>query len=236
MGRRLLSWGGLAVLLAVAVASAGWHGPTPPEPPARRPAAERQATYAAAALAVRRASLVRGDLPRGFEEVLPRNRGERDAQDHLDLCGVPVPDPGHRLATEGHVYVAPGRRVRTDVVAYRPGYAEQALTRLRATPRSCARPIPPRAVQQPSALALRVRLGSSVQSAGPAGRQELLVLRSGDVLSLVEVHGATPGLALHLARLLGPRLQTATAGSGAGREPVAPQLPPPGPTGPPGQG
>jgi hypothetical protein len=216
VSRRLLSWSGLALLLAVAVASAAWDGSTTHEPPGRRPPGGPGATYAAAALVVRRAALGRGDLPAGFAEVSPRNRAERDALDHLDLCGGPVPSREHRLAADGRVYAAPGRSVRTEVVAYRPGLAEQALATLRAAPASCARPVPPRPVQQPGALALRVRPRFPVPPAGPARRHELVVLRSGDVLSLVELDGTAPGLTLRLARLLGTRLQASTSGSSSG--------------------
>ncbi len=215
MGRPLLAWVGCGVLLAVALVSAGWGGTTPPEPPGRRHAAQDRSTYAAAALVVQRAALGRRDLPAGFRELNPRNRGERDALDYLDLCGAPAPSQGHRLATDGRVYVAPGRSVRTVVVAYRPGFVEQALARLRDAPRSCSRPVPPRPVQQPGTLALRVRLRFPVPPAGPRGLHELVVLRSGDVLSMVELDGTADGLTLRLARVLGARLQTSTS---AGRE------------------
>jgi hypothetical protein len=217
MGRPVLSWVGLVVLLAVAVVSSGWdRSPSSGRPePARPAAAARGATYAAAARVVQQAALRQRDLPAGFAQVTPRNRGERDALDYLDLCGAPAPGAGHRLATDGRVYVASGSSVRTAVVAYRPGFAEQALTRLRNAPGSCARPVPPRPVQQPGTLALRVRLRFPVRPAGPQGRHELVVLRSGDVLSLVELDGTADGLTLRLARLLGARLQASTGGFAA---------------------
>jgi hypothetical protein len=213
MSRPLLAWVGFGVLLAVALVSAGWGGATPPsDPHARRPVTQDPAAYVVAAHVVQQAALRRRDLPAGFAQVAPRNRGERDALDYLDLCGAPAPGAEHRLATDGRIYAGAGRSVRTTVVAYRPGFAEQALARLRDAPQSCARPVPPRPVQQPGTLALRVRLGFPVQRAGPRGRHELVVLRSGDVLSLVELDGTAEGLTLRLARLLGARLQASTGG------------------------
>lgn len=209
MGRPLLSWVGVGVLLAVVVVSAGWDGSPStrePVPAEHRPATVQGAAYAQAALLVERAALVRGDLSAGFVEVAPRNRAERDAEDYLQLCGSSVPSPRFRVAAHGGVFMAPGLRVRSEVVAYAPGNVERALAELRALPRSCARPVRPRPVQQPSTLALRVQLTDPADQADASGRHELVVLRRGDVLSLVEVDGATPERTLGFARLLGARL------------------------------
>jgi hypothetical protein len=200
MGRPLVSWGAVAVLLAVAVASAGWGSRPGTSAP---PRARSQAGYTEAVRVVAGAALVRADLPAEFEQVPVHNRGERDEEAFLELCGSVVPSPQQRLVADGRVYAAPGRRVQAVVVAYRPGGADRALARLRAAPGSCARPVRPRPVQQPATLALRVRTSDL---ADPGGRREVVVLRRGEVLTLLEVDGPRSALPLALARVLGARL------------------------------
>jgi hypothetical protein len=200
MGRPLVSWGAVAVLLAVAVASAGWGSGPGAAPP---PRARSQAVYTEAVRVVAGAALVRRDLPAGFERVPVHNRGERDEEAFLELCGSVVPSPLHRLVADGRVYAAPGWRVQAVVVAYRPGGADRALARLRSAPPSCARPVRPQPVQQPATLAMRV---STNDPADPDARREVVVLRRGDVLSLLAVDGPRSALPLGLARVLGARL------------------------------
>jgi hypothetical protein len=201
--RPLVSWGAVAVLLAVAVASAGWVSrPHHPAPPRER----SEAVYDGAVRAVAGAQLQLRDLPAGFEQVPVHNRGERDAEAFLELCGAVVPSRLLQLVADGRVYSAPGRRVRAVVVSYQPGGADRALAGLRSVPRSCARPVPPRPVQQPATLAMRV---STTDPAAPGARREVVVLRRGDVLSLLEVDGPRSGLPLELARVLGARLLAA---------------------------
>jgi hypothetical protein len=202
----MVSWGAVAVLLAVAVASAGWRSrPDLPAPPrARASSTHQQSMYEDAVRMVAGAELQRQDLPRRFAPVAVHNRGERDAESFLELCGSVVPSPERQLVADGRVYAAAGRRVRAVVVAYRPGGVERALAGLRSVPPSCAHPVPPRPVQQPATLAMRVRTG---HPGHPSARRELVVLRRGDILSLLEVDGPSSSLPLELARVLGARLR-----------------------------
>jgi hypothetical protein len=203
MGRQVLAWVGLAALLVVAVASAGWGGPSAGPRPASQAPSAREVDL------VRAVDLRAGDLPGRFRRVVARDATDLDAGDRLDLCGVAAPTQAFRVAAHRQAFVAPqGQRVRTEVVAYRPGRVEEALAALRALAPRCSRPVPPAQVQQPGTLALRLRTRSTVGGQGPSGRQELVVLRRGQLLTLLEVDGSTATATLDLARLLGGRLES----------------------------
>lgn len=155
-----------------------------------------------AAALVRSLDLERRDLPVGFRAVTARDGTDLDAGDRLELCGAAVPSTAFRLAAHRGAFLASGgRRVRTEIVAYRSGHIEPALAELRATAPRCTHAVSPDGVEQPSTLALDVR------SAAPgAVRRELLVQRRGDVLTLLEVDQATGPLPLALSRVLGAHL------------------------------
>jgi hypothetical protein len=202
MGRSLLAWGGLTVLVVLAVVTAGW-GNSPGTRPARTPAPDP-------ASLVRKVDLDATDLSTGFREVTARDGTDLDVGDRLALCGAAVPAEGFRLAAHRRAFVAPGhRRIRTEVVAYRRGHGERALDELRDAAPTCARPVPPEPVEQPGTLALRVRGFDPV--AGSV--RELVVERRGDVIVLLEVDGRRGDvrrgrLALDLARVLSSRLES----------------------------
>jgi hypothetical protein len=209
MGRALLSWVGFAVLVGLAVVSAGWGG-GPPRGPSQAPAptpSRSHAAYVVGARAARVDDLTRLDLPAGFHRVRPRDRAERDADDRLEVCGRPVPDTGHRLGVHGRDFAtASGQRVRTLVSVYAPGAVEAVLDRLRATTSACAAPVAAQPVQQPDTMALRVRLPAPSGGPGVARHAELVALRRGDVLTLLHVEGMPAPRTLDLARLLDRRL------------------------------
>jgi hypothetical protein len=146
------------------------------------------------------------DVPAGFREVTPRAASDLDPGDRLDLCGIPEPPEERALAADRRAYVAAdGRRIRTEVVAYRHLGADRALASLHALAATCARPVPPEAVEQPATLALRVRTPHGYARGLP---EELLVERRGNVLVVLQVDAVPGPLALDLARLVSLRLET----------------------------
>jgi hypothetical protein len=208
MGRQLLAWLGLAALLVVAVVSAGWGGPS--TGPGNRPATpspQPEPVSAARAVAlVRAVDIVPRDLPGRYRRTVARDATDLDAGDRLDLCGVAAPSQAFRMAAHRRAFVArSGERVHTEVVAYRPGRVAKALAALRALAPRCSRPVPPAPVEQPSTLALRVRTADLGER---STRHELLVLRRGDVLLLLEVDGAKGSLAVEVARRISARLES----------------------------
>jgi hypothetical protein len=154
--------------------------------------------------------LDRRDVPAGFREVTARGASDLEPGDRLDLCGTAAPPEGRRLAADRRAFVAAdGRRIRTEVVAYRPGGAARALAVLRAVAPACTRPVLPGPVEQPGTLALWVRSPHRPANGRP-GRlvEQLLVERRGDVLVVLQVDLPRGPLTLDLARLVSLRLES----------------------------
>jgi hypothetical protein len=199
--RSLLWWAAAAALIVVAVVTADWGSGSRRNPP---PAQAAQPVTSARE--VQDIDLTPRDVPAGFRQVTPRGSSDLDPGDRLDLCGIPEPPEGRRLAVDRRAYVAPdGRRIRTEVVAYRQLGADRALTSLHALAAACARPVPPAQVEQPATLAMRVRSPRRAFSELP---EELLVERRGNVLVLLQVDAPRGPLALDLARLISLRLES----------------------------
>jgi len=205
--RQWLGWVAFAAVVVVAVATAGWGNATSqprrrldPSPSASPPSG---LTAGAAVALVKKADLRSGDLPRTYLEVVARGSSDLDPGDRLHLCGGAIPSETGRIAGHRRAYVAgEGRRVRTEIAAYRPGGAEHALEQLRRIAPTCSKAVPPRADELPSAMALRV----TIDSDGGSSRRELVVQRNGDLLSVLEVDGNPPSMTLDLSRLLAARL------------------------------
>ena len=200
--RSLLWWVAAAALIVAAVVTADWgSGGRPVTPP---PA--RAAQPVTSAREVQDIDLTQRDVPAGFREVTPRAASDLDPGDRLDLCGIPEPPEERALAADRRAYVAAdGRRIRTEVVAYRHYGADRALSSLHALAATCARPVPPEPVEQPATLALRVRSPGRL----PGGLMEqLFVERSGNVLVLLQVDAPQGPLPLELARVLSLRLES----------------------------
>jgi hypothetical protein len=205
--RQWLPWLAVAVLVAVAVATAGWgndtsqrrHRPTPVPPP------ESVSVVRPVAL-VTRADLVRDDLPSDFHEVLARAGNDLDPGDRLHLCGAAVPPAAGRIAGHRRAFLTlDGRRVRTEVAAYADGdAADRALSAVRHQAEACSESVPPGRFELPSVLALHVRLDPTSRQ---PGLREVLVLRSGDALAVLETDGVTPAQTIDLARLVAARLE-----------------------------
>ncbi|MEP7089605.1 MAG: hypothetical protein ABI776_05790 [Nocardioidaceae bacterium] len=213
MLRRVLPWLAFAVLVGVAVATAGWGsgGTATPDPARPSTAPSRTPSDGPTSLSSPEAqSLVHNiglglrDLPPGFVRDRAGTRTALDEDASLDLCAASYPSESFRLAAHSVVYVAPdGRRVRTRVIAYEHGVADLALGELRRAAPSCTRPVRPRQVQQPGTLALRVRATGSLNR---AARHEVVVERREDVLVLLDTDGTTGPFTFDLARLLSLRL------------------------------
>jgi hypothetical protein len=206
---RVLPWLVLAALVVAAVLGAGWHtggtlAPGSADPSGAASPAGTSLSEAHAQRLARTVRLLPGDLPRGF---LPDPAGPDttvDEETGLDLCAASFPSDGSRLAARSEVFSDPvGRRVRTRVVVYRDGAAEQALAELRRAAPRCTRAVPPRPVQQPDTLALRVL---STGSLNRAARHELVVERRADVVVLLDTDRLSGATMLRLARTLGGRL------------------------------
>ena len=218
--RHWLSWLAVVALVAAAVATAGWGNDTSEErhEPAPAPAGTRVSVVAAVGL-VERIDLVRDDLPAGYREVPARAGNDLDPGDRLHFCAAAVPAATGRLAGHRRAFRAPdGRRVRTEVAFYANDGAARALAALRAQAPRCSVPVPPGGVELPSSLALHVRVRP-----GPDGprRRELVVLRSGAVLEVLEVDGADASRTVELARLLAGRLASSGEPARAGVPPAA---------------
>ena len=201
----------MTAVVAAAVLLAGWgNGAEPsarPAPPPVRgtplPAATSLSSAEAQSL-VHNVRLEPRDLPPAFAPARADTRNVLDEQAGVDLCGADYPSEEFRLAAHSTVFDAgDGRRVRTRVIAYERGRAEQALAELREAAPTCSRAVPPEPVEQPGTLALRVR---STGSMNRAARHELVVERRGDVLVLLDTDRTAGSLTLHLARRLGVRL------------------------------
>lgn len=230
------------VLVAVVLAGRGTGGdvtpgpsrprPSPTAGPTASPAAGPARLSAASARAVvRDVALLAADLPAGFGAGGAGDR-RRDVTLAAGPRHQPCPRGGDGGRTDGRTdgridaggdwraLVALGRervafasgdhrlRVVQEVVAYPPGGADRAVDALRRGVERCSRPVPAEPVQQPSTLALRVLLD---RSAG-APRREVLLERSGEVVSLLQVEGPAGDLALELARTTGVRLLQALPG------------------------
>ena len=203
--RQWLGWVASAAVVAVAVATAGWgndtsvrrHQPPPSVPPTSTSAVRPVALVA-------RADLTLSDLPGGYHEVQARSGSDLDPGDRLHLCGAAVPPAAGRVAGHRRAYLGPGRRrVRTEIAVYADGRADRALDALRTLAPRCSRPVPPGGVELPSVLALHVALDRT--TADPE-RREVVVLRSGEALAVLEVDGAAPGRTVELARTVAARL------------------------------
>ena len=212
MLRRVLPWLAAVALVVAAVVTVDWgggpstSGPTPGRTPSPLPATRSVTSLAQARQLVHGIRLRPRDLPARFAASPADTRTVLDARAGLDLCGAAYPSEGFRLAARGAVFEAvDGRRVRTRVIAYEAGGAEQALAELRAAAPACSRPVPPGPVEQPGTLALRVR---STGSRNRSVRHELVVERRGDVLVLLDTDRTTGALTLDLARVLSGRLLT----------------------------
>ena len=200
--RSLLWWAAAAGLVVAAVVTADWGSGNPPTS-----APEAAAQPVTSAREVQDLDLTRRDVPAGLREVTPRGSSDLDPGDRLDLCGVPEPPEERALAADRRAYVAPdGRRIRTEIVAYRHYGADRALASLQALAEACSsRPVPPGPGEQPATLAMSVR---------PPGRlpgalvEQLLVERRGNVLLVLQVDAPPGPLALNLARLLSLRLES----------------------------
>jgi hypothetical protein len=96
--------------------------------------------------------------------------------------------------------------MRTEVAVYADGGAARALDAVRTLAPHCSQPVPPGSVELPSVLALHVAL---VRTAADPEPREVVVLRSGDALAVLEVDGAGPARTNELARLVAARLVAA---------------------------
>jgi hypothetical protein len=199
--RSLLWWVAAAALIVAAVVTADWGSGGPATPP---PA--RAAQPVTSAREVQAIDLTPRDVPAGFRQVVPRASSDLDPGDRLDLCGIPEPPEQRRLAADRRAYVATdGRRIRTEVVAYRHLGADRALTSMHALAAVCARPVPPGPEEQPATLAIRVRSPGRL----PGGLvEQLFVERSGNVLVVLQIDAPPGPLALDLARLVSLRLES----------------------------
>lgn len=203
--RRSLAWLPVAAVVVAAVLLAGWGARTPreePPPPApvRLPFADPTSLSGVEARSlVRDIRLAPRDLATDFERVPAHTRAALHQQPGADLCGAAYPSDAFRLAMGVDLFRADdGRRVRTRVIAYGQGGAEQAVDELREAAPACSRAVRPSDVQQPGTLALRVR---------STGRpHELVVERRGDVVVLLETDRLDPAVTLDLARRLSVRL------------------------------
>lgn len=212
--RRLLEWLPVVGVVVAAVLLAGWgegnsslEESAPAPTPRLRPFADATSLSGAEAQSlVRNVRLEPRDLSADFAPVAVRSRVALDEQPGGDLCGAVYPSDAFRLAMRSDAFRAEGgRRVRTRVIAYERGRAEQAVGELRAAAPACTRPVPPEPVQQPGTLALRVR--SSGTPGRPGGR-ELVVERRGDVVVLLDTERLPASTTLDLARRLSVRLVT----------------------------
>lgn len=203
--RHWLSWLAVAALVAVAVGTAGWGNETPVRrhPSAPVPRSVTVSSVHPIAL-VARADLVRADVASGYREIRARAGGDLDRGDVLRVCGEVVPRPLDRVASHRRAFLGPrDRRIRTEVGVYRRDGAARALDALRDLAARCAEPVPPGHVELPSVLALHVRLAPS--RAHP-GRRDLVALRSGDALTVLEDDGAGLTSTIELSRVLAARL------------------------------
>ena len=206
MLRRLLPWLAVVALVVAAVVTVHWGGgtSTPGRTPSPVPEPMPSTSLAEAESLAQGIRLRARDLPAGFAPSRVDTRTVLDPGAGLDLCGTAYPSDGSRLVAHSAGFAAAdGRRVRTRVIVYRDGRAEQALAELRAAAPGCSRPVPPGPVEQPGTLALRVR---STGSLNRWARHELVVERRGDVLVLLDTDRTTVRLTLDLARLLSGRL------------------------------
>lgn len=211
MLRRVMPWLAFAVLVGVAVATAGWGSSDEGLDVRHPPASVATPSYGPTSLSsseaqslVHNIGLIRRDLPVALAPTRAGTRNQLDEEASLDLCLASYPSESFRLAAHSAAFVAAdGRRVRTRVIAYEHGRAKQALEELRDAAPLCTRAVRPEPVEQPGTLALRVW---SVGSLNRAARHELVVERRGDVLVLLDTDRAGPSLTLNLARRLGVRL------------------------------
>jgi hypothetical protein len=203
--RQWLGWVASAAVVAVAVATAGWGNDTPQsrhQPPPSVPPTSVSSVRPVALAA--RADLTPGDLPSGYHEVLARSGNDLDPGDRLHLCGAAVPSSTGRIAGHRRAFLASDRRrVRTEIAVYADGGADRALEALRTLATDCSRPVPPGRVELPSVLALHVALD---RTATAPERREVVVLRSGEALAVLEVDGAAPARTVELARTVAARL------------------------------
>ncbi|QWZ09005.1 hypothetical protein KRR39_04025 [Nocardioides panacis] len=203
--RQWLGWVASAAVVAVAVATAGWgndttvrrHQPPPAVPPTSVSSVRPVALVA-------RADLALSDLPGGYHEVQARSGNDLDPGDRLHLCGTAAPPASGRVAGHRRAFLAPDRRrVRTEIAVYADGGADRALDALRSLAPRCSRPVPPGGVELPSVLALHVAL---TRTTADPERREVVVLRSGEALAVLEVDGAAPARTIELARTVAARL------------------------------
>ena len=200
--RPWLPWVGFAVLVVVAVAAAGFQGDAPSSARTDRPPSGL--TARAAVAVVEQVDLRRGDLPPGYREVQARGAEDLDPGDRLHLCGAAVPSEAARIAGHrGAFRTRDGRRVRTEVAAYRPGGAGRAVRALQAAAPSCSRPVDPSAATSASVV-LHVRLTRTSRSL--AGPRDVVVQRRGDVVTVLEVDGRPARLAVDLSQVIDTRL------------------------------
>ena len=203
--RPWLSWLAFAALVAVAVGTAGWGNDTSVQrhPHVPVPPSVSVSTVGPVEL-VARADLVRGDLPSSFHEVPARPGNELGPGDRFHVCGGAVPPVAGRLAGHRRAFLGPGgQRVRTEVAVYADGAADGAITALRDQAGPCSESELPGRFELPSVLALHVRL---TRTAAQPGLREVIALRSGDALTVLETDGIMPARTIDLARLLAARL------------------------------
>ena len=203
--RPWLSWLAFAALVAVAVGTAGWGTDTSVQrhPHVPVPPSVSVATVGPVEL-VARADLVRGDLPSSFHEVPARPGNELGPGDRFHVCGGAVPPVAGRLAGHRRAFLGPGgQRVRTELAVYADGAADGAITALRDQAGPCSESELPGRFELPSVLALHVRL---TRTAAQPGLREVIALRSGDALTVLETDGIMPARTIDLARLLAARL------------------------------
>ncbi|MEO5708694.1 MAG: hypothetical protein ABIQ59_02575 [Nocardioidaceae bacterium] len=203
--RQWLPWLAVAVLVAVAVGTAGWGNETSVRRhrPSSVPSSATVSSVRPVAL-VARADLVPGDFSPAYREVLARAGNDLDPGDRLHLCGAAAPPAAGRIAGHRRAFLGPdGERVRTEVAVYSDGGADHAVDALRDQAAACSEAVPPRRVEVPSVLALHVRLD---RTAAQPGLRELLVLRSGDAVAVLESDGLPPARTIDIARLVAARL------------------------------
>ena len=210
--RRLLEWLPVAAVVVAAVLVAAWGQRTdtleePAPIPRQQPFAGATSLSSAEAQSlVHNVRLEPRDLSGDFAPVVAHPQAALDEQPGGELCGASYPSNRFRLAMRSDGFRAEdGRRVRTRVIVYENGRAEQAVGELRAAAPACTRTVPPEPVQQPGTLALRVR---STGSLDRPGRKELVVERRGDIMVLLETERLPATLTLDLARRLSVRLVT----------------------------
>ena len=218
--RQWLGWVASAAVVAVAVATAGWGNDTPQsrhQPPPVPPTSVSSVRPVALAA---RADLTPGDLPSGYHEVRARSGNDLDPGDRLHLCGAAVPSSTGRIAGHRRAFLASDRRrVRTEIAVYADGGADRALEALRTLATGLLAPGPSR----PGRAALGPR---SARRARPdrdrPERREVVVLRSGEALAVLEVDGAAPARTVELARTVAARLDPAATGPPRRRRPRPP--------------